>query len=69
MLITADLGECEPSDGELRWLNCCHPRCWGWEFRVEVKTPSFGMRLGGQVNLKGGQTEEALVPAVSLVLE
>lgn len=36
--VTADLGECDPADGELRWPRRCHPRWWGGG--------SFGMRGG-----------------------
>lgn len=50
--VNADLGECEPADGELCWLRRCHPR-W-WEFQDEGKTPSFGCILEVR------QTEEAL---------
>lgn len=40
--INADLGECDPADGELRWLRRCHPRWLGWEFRDEGgKRPSM----------------------------
>lgn len=37
--VSADLGECEPADGELCWLRRCHPRWGGGSFRMRGKRP------------------------------